>query len=920
MLVDVKDPSNTWYQACILEVWHKDSAEYISTSNPIIISDASLVVADATATSEILPAFANNGAFLNNISDDMKDKMNIDEEEKTADDQENHTDVATMEICNDDLSPEKSRAVNVSDIDISMVVQVSDIPNLTDSGTTMLRIAYLGMPERYDEWISLDSIRIRQVNSYSFGRRGTQPIREEILFLSSQLPEKDEVHNQYVDTCKKCFIPSIYYEIIDDFVAANGLINVLSLFKNDGHSKAKIPLQSTISIIIAINHAHKAISKPDLSTFVTEFVEMSSRIILNINLSELREIQLEVLEQALVALENICYTYIGRNYEAGQLIEPIYFELAMILVNSPFLNKRLGGLKVLSDLLRRAQNYIDAPNGLKITKSTHANNVENISYKVMSILHFLKLDELCKKISDTDTIKNMFVGDLAHESLMTKSIDILKPMAQKGFLDFNVVNLIWDLGFNMRILVAMQALVEIIRCMDIESALSLLDGPVSAVDATNATVQVIDLVAVMGTRARDLVMLKKHWPIDNSEDFKIQAMKLHSKALLKLWDWCRADSTTTIASTCTNKIDSIFGIGISFSNACVDPDFPWQLQLERTIDILNSAMSSLREVKSILPSISVLKSFFMSWPESEVKDSTISYSAELPFQYPFRSNVSEYFNEKLKIIDTLTDALVLMKSKFNNDISIKNSEGEIETLAATFKEQKNQFLSFLHKLVRSSEKLLLSKDVISRIWNGLIMDAVIPGEADIAITFIRRLVIVPKLNDNKNSNAKHDIVCTKEDFKWTFTNLLCDDNFIKSKNYSSTAFECMERFFQRLNVDEGYMNELTSKQQFEIIKSPSSLVGIDVFFVIILTCASNNVAITAANFLMSLPQKLSRDMMEGELTSLRSTFLNNCIKELHIAKSNGKNYPLKRLLMLLKGTRFIIIFKSFITFIYRFDF
>ena len=904
MLVDVKDTSKTWYQACVLEIWHKENVEQIPKTNPIIISDASLVVADAT---EILSDNSiNEGQFeksscLCAISTDMKDKMIIDEEEK-----ENYEEaaIASMDICcSAESSPEKSRAINASDIDISMVVQVSDcIPTVSDSEKVMLRIAYLGMPERHDEWISIDSNRIRKVNTYSNGKRGNQiNIREEILFLSSQLVENEAnyEYNEYINICRRCFIPTFYFEIVDMFVSANGLLNILSLLHNE---LSKKKMQSTISIIVAMNCAHKAIPASILATFVNDFVDISSKVILNITLTELRQIQLEVLEQALMSLENVSFGYLGRNCRAGQLIEPLYFELAMILVNSPYLNKRHGGLKVLSDLLRRAQNYKEAPNGIKITKSINSNNIENISYKVVPILHYLKLDDLCRKISDTDIIRNMFIGELSHDSLMTKSTDILKPMAQEGFLDVNIINTIWDLGFCMRNVVAMQALVDIIPFMDVESSLLLIDGPVSSVNVTSATVHVIDLVAAMGMKARDLLMLKR---INNSQVHAAQTMKLHSKALLKLWDWGRDESGTmeAVALTCSTKIESIFNIGVSFANACVKPDFPWSVQLERTNDILISSMSSIREGKSIVPSIKVLQSFVSSWPEKGDFNPEVANlsNTSLPFKYPFRCNVSEFLNEKFRLIVTITDTLLLIKSKFINETTMRNSDEAIQNL---YRHQNNTLLNFIHSFVRCSDDLIISQDVINRVWSGMMMSTEMQFESDHVINFIRRLVIKggSETRDEEKSVNKRSSVCLKEDVLWTFTSLLCNTTFIQSKKYSLAAYQCMERYFRWLNIDAGYIVETAGKQQFEIVKTPSSLIGINVFFIIILTCTCDNVANTATNFLMSLPERVSVDMMkEGEQVSLRNTFLSNCIKELYIAKSN-RDYSLKRLFMLLTGT------------------
>jgi hypothetical protein len=216
-------------------------------------------------------------------------------------------------------------------------------------------------------------------------------------------------------------------------------MNIITLLNSEVLEK-KLPIQSSLSLIVGIDHAHKSFSKSNISTFIEPFAEISSKIILNINMTELRQIQLDALEQALSSLENVCASYYGRNSQCGQLVEPLYYDVAMILANSPYLNKRHGGLKILSDLLRRAQNYIETPNGLKITKSYNSNSIETISYKAVPILHHFKLDELCRKITASDIIKNMFIGELSHESLMTKSIDILKPMAQEGYIDVNIIN------------------------------------------------------------------------------------------------------------------------------------------------------------------------------------------------------------------------------------------------------------------------------------------------------------------------------------------------------------------------------------------------------------------------------------------------------------------------------------------------
>jgi len=75
-------------------------------------------------------------------------------------------------------------------------------------------------------------------------------------------------------------------------------------------------------------------------------------------------------------------------------------------MSSPFLNRRLGGLRFLTNLIRRASNSLTV-NGWKVNKTGSG---DNVSYSTVPVLYYLSLDDICDRLLEMDLMITLFEG------------------------------------------------------------------------------------------------------------------------------------------------------------------------------------------------------------------------------------------------------------------------------------------------------------------------------------------------------------------------------------------------------------------------------------------------------------------------------------------------------------------------------
>jgi hypothetical protein len=102
------------------------------------------------------------------------------------------------------------------------------------------------------------------------------------------------------------------------------------------------------------------------------------------NSKELRETPVETVDAALLAIEALALACMGVHPSTGAIVESLLYDTAVKYLTCQYLIRRLNGLKMLHDLLKRAQRDALNPSGFETIKSTF---MDNVTYKV--IMHYI---------------------------------------------------------------------------------------------------------------------------------------------------------------------------------------------------------------------------------------------------------------------------------------------------------------------------------------------------------------------------------------------------------------------------------------------------------------------------------------------------------------------------------------------------
>lgn len=114
----------------------------------------------------------------------------------------------------------------------------------------------------------------------------------------------------------------------------------------------------------------------------------------------------------LLCISLICLACDVRTPSAGQLVEPVKLHTAIRHISSPFLNRRLGGLKILSDLVRRAVNATEFPTGWRITRTVESNGDVSASYSVVPILYAFTPSMIAAQLAELSVMATLFEGEI----------------------------------------------------------------------------------------------------------------------------------------------------------------------------------------------------------------------------------------------------------------------------------------------------------------------------------------------------------------------------------------------------------------------------------------------------------------------------------------------------------------------------
>ena len=719
------------------------------------------------------------------------------------------------------------------------------------------RISYLGWGEHYDAWIDADSHLLSKLNSRSEGRRGDGPVREEVIFLvriraraaaaatgaelkrecGSGSAANGKVSAYRFSTADSeeqgCFHSSDLADVVNAFGDGQGFESLLTCmhsaaiteWRSAGEECKAAPTTPisvssplTLSIVTAIGGLHRILS-PQFLLYLDHrgFFQDAAAAVRNMSLKELRETPVETVEVALDAIERLstALSYVPPLLSSSTPSSTSSLDLAALLYDTavryldcPYLNRRLGGLKMLTDLFKRAQSSAANPSGISVTRSTIFGGEEKVSYRVLPLLQHHTVRTLSQQVAASSLLSSIFRGERSHESLMLRSWDILRTLIQEKCFENPMLTTIWEAGFQQRETAAMTSLTDIISVMGDTSISSLLHS-MEQVEPAAVTTHVVDVLSSMAMRCRSLVMAIP--PMAATTDLTVmefdcesaygtgyahtevtgeaaETLDLHNRVLHRLWAWAEDCSGVSdqAAVKCLSILVSAISLGTSFDLACADSAFPWNVQWSRSRALVMCALQSLTEKKSVVPAVRLLQAFVCSLPvRGDFRGvCPLFENRGVPFPSPTRASIAEYLEATHGLVAAITSTICSFKESFNNSVksiagdangtvagpgsSVPNSSvhSEIfsEELQAVlndvmvcgsrvgYKEQLMRSLDFLHQFLRCSDSLVLGQDVVQSLWTNVASRAVTTEEVNLMVSFLTRLVLRPTSTSTSTSS------------------------------------------------------------------------------------------------------------------------------------------------------------------------
>jgi hypothetical protein len=395
-----------------------------------------------------------------------------------------------------------------------------------------------------------------------------------------------------------------------------------------------------------IGPLHRALRGSFLADFGPAFIADASALLGNMSLQDVRESSVEAVEAALTSLELIAFALYGRNATAGAVVEPLRVSIALQCLHSPFLNRRLGALKMLSELVRSAEMAIENPTGWKVTRITMSNGVEDVTYRVVPVLLHLTLQDLCAQLRDCPGLEQIFVGDSAHESLMARAHSVVAVLASARCLETGLLTAMCTAGFTDNKAEALQCLTHVIARLPLDDAhVENLLEILRRRDPGSLTSSVVEIAAALALRCRDVLLRASNtleaWreapssermdvdgdiaveSVDTAEHVQLHAVfVIHGELLQLLWSWMVDGSGVpdAVCAVCVEKLEGVLGVGMTLPAALKQAGFPWAMQWFRTSRLVEAAVHSLSAHQTMHQSLKVLQLVANSWPHVTVTE------------------------------------------------------------------------------------------------------------------------------------------------------------------------------------------------------------------------------------------------------------------------------------------------------------
>ena len=720
------------------------------------------------------------------------------------------------------------------------------------------RVAYVGYGEEDDEWIDHDDDKLAQFDTMSKGRRGDQPVREEILcfswkgFLSKHVVPA-AIASDYSFSVK----PIV--RLVNVFASNNGFARLFAILTHCVKNRSLASLEKILPLATMVANLGRIYSKEFVDNYARQFFSDVKSLLLEMTPNDIRHTSMEVIENTLAALENFAYLYFGRNEIGGEYIEGTRLTLAIQLMSSQVLSKRLGGLKMLNELIRRASSSKLYPSGINRMElpSVDANNPDNviIKYHIVPVNFNIFHGFICTFLRQADYMSILYTGNDIHESLIDRSSLVLAAFAEEDLIQEGELKVLIKSGVEETPSI-LQALKEIGQVLSSKKQMAVLKF-MESFEGKRVNESLVEFVnsLALGTRKKLMSDFISSNDTTISSNFAsasavgsatsantstsndlIFLTEVHQKSLSLLWTWSSEESgvpSQSIRKSCVERLEKMLEIGVPMNIALENPAFPWSIHWMRVSNLISDAVRSISLLQSLVPALKVIQQFIYSWPANPIKTQEASCLSlpTLPFR-PSRIAATEYLVNKFSLYTIISNAVENLKSRFDMAFSLVFSPGNAsmsrQQSNSNMKSPPNKHVAYLGEIelllemvylvYRSCEKRFYPKEQISALFRLLVSRAKIVEEFDFMINVMVKIPTKPGGQSNASATPSDSLSVEenagfnfyqygKESYLDTFRALLCDDgngttnSYLSSNFFSIKTLKCLEKWFRWINIE-----------------------------------------------------------------------------------------------------------------------
>lgn len=633
-------------------------------------------------------------------------------------------------------------------------IQMSDSFKTNEEGLEkFLRIAYIGFPESKDEWIECNSPRIDKLDHRSKSKRGVLPIREEVKYLTKRVLSNEEASD--ITLRISCFVSLYFFELVSHLSKYGCLEIFVKLLQ------LETSLSQCLYLMILFGHFSEILSNHFINSYGEHIISITSQKLLDMNQLEIRHLSGELIETTFSAMQSLLHVMYGRTEKSGKMLETVWLQIAIIQVSCPFLNRRLGGLKLLIELLRRARLTVEFPNGIKRTEllisgpsnckspsngSTTDNSISshlslpNVSYQVISVLYYLNSESISQEILRCKVISSFFEGEQAHASLIERSNEILKMLALENLLSIDLVDVIWRSAIVTKESASVKVLLDIISVANYELLIHLRDY-FQSIDTSKVSIDAINILEALSIRSRT-ILFKDETSNGVNRNISLK-VDLDSSILILFWKFFESNHLhKEIIQFVHHKLTPLISVAIPLNEVILKP-FPWSLHWLRCVQLVDLAVTHLPDYNYTYLSLAVLSAYITSWPIAST--SFCQLNSNIPIDNAIRSNVILFLESSLNLTSTILQTLKTIKSSYNtivNEEAIDSKQVNFNNSPVSYQTTITKIIDFLGENYRASDsQQKISQEVIGLMWDTLVKQAVASFEVDVVLKFISKFTI-----------------------------------------------------------------------------------------------------------------------------------------------------------------------------------